>query len=249
MEFLKVQLLNLGIFSLLLAPRIQIGNDQDTTAAREIIGKPAVGTPTAVALNSSVDDAISRSVKQAAAVDHVEKPSGPKATGVLVDGQVLNTPRQFATTQSKSFTKSNNWTVVNKSPSKKQSPGFQKSATANRATSRDVNMGDIAPDSPVEKSAGLQRMEQATKEAEAIEAGALIDTTGARCDGLEAAHVNLIDKGAAAIVAAMSQPMQQIKDRDWTLVNRSYTSPRTAKSQGRCCGLFATEGYKCKFKK
>ncbi|OIT03524.1 hypothetical protein A4A49_03098 [Nicotiana attenuata] len=107
------------------ASGVQIGNDQDTTAAREIIGKPAVITPIAVALNSTVDRAISRSVKQAAAVDFVEKPSGIKASVGHVERQVLDTPRQSAIAPSKSNTKSNNWTVVNKSPSKKQSPGVQ----------------------------------------------------------------------------------------------------------------------------
>ncbi|OIT34207.1 hypothetical protein A4A49_64375 [Nicotiana attenuata] len=50
---------------------------------------------------------------------------GLKATGMHVEGQVLNTQRQFASTPSKLDTKNNNWTEVNKSPRKKQTPDLQ----------------------------------------------------------------------------------------------------------------------------
>lgn len=97
----------------------------DTIDAREIIGKPAVVTSTIVALNTTVDRAVPTSFKHVTTVDLVENPLGLKTTTVHVEGQVSNTPRQSATDPSKSDTTSNNCTMVDKSPSKNQSPGLQ----------------------------------------------------------------------------------------------------------------------------
>ncbi|OIS99688.1 hypothetical protein A4A49_62717, partial [Nicotiana attenuata] len=88
-------------------------------------------------------------------------------------------------------------------------------ATVDQAASRDVNIGDVAPVALVEKPAGIKRVDQTTKEGEAIEVGALVkasaacDSTSARTDELEAANVNLIDTGAADTVATMSQPVHK----------------------------------------
>ncbi|OIT20256.1 hypothetical protein A4A49_38583, partial [Nicotiana attenuata] len=60
-----------------------------------------------------------------ASAAQINKQSGLKATGMHVEGQVLNTQRQFASTPSKLDTKNNNWTEVNKSPRKKQTPDLQ----------------------------------------------------------------------------------------------------------------------------
>ncbi|OIT28974.1 hypothetical protein A4A49_31471 [Nicotiana attenuata] len=88
-------------------------------------------------------------------------------------------------------------------------------ATVDRAASRDVNIGNVAPVVSVEKPAGIKRVDQTTKEGEAIEVGALVkasaarDSTSARTDGLEDANVNLLDTGAADTVATMSQPVHK----------------------------------------
>ncbi|OIT06779.1 hypothetical protein A4A49_24282 [Nicotiana attenuata] len=57
--------------------------------------------------------------------EQFENSSGLRTAVKHVEGKVLNIQSQFAVAPHKVDTKSNNWTVVNKSPSKKQTPGIQ----------------------------------------------------------------------------------------------------------------------------
>ncbi|OIT27649.1 hypothetical protein A4A49_27455 [Nicotiana attenuata] len=65
---------------------------------------------------------------------------------------------------------------------------------------------------------------------EQIKASAALDA-GAQTEVLEDATVNVVDKGEADTVASNPQPVQQVKGRDWTVVNRANTPPSTAKTQ------------------